>query len=277
MFNLFKNFLLVRHAPGGAGRFLIATLMASKSIAHFDPAIENNKTDQKCLDYLKDRFTINLDDWLKKEPNPVDAWNLHFVSSKYTRGETLTVDEFVQNALSDGTEHFKNSINQNKLISLSWLKTTEPEYFAQAKNIIILIDPESIKWLHRANWYKHYSFTENGIHIKINDPIYYNNSMSSYAKKFNNPTYCNDHPYSFIKKNIINCKFKKLFSDIDNFKNLHNKCFINLSSMLSEDSFVNTIDRITSDIKINTINQDFLRAAHNHWINCHSFKYVKNS
>lgn len=277
MTDLLKNFLLVRYAPGGAGRFLMSTLMASKSIAHFDLKIECNKTDQKCLTYIKNRFTTNLNDWLKKEPNPVDAWNLHFISSKYSRGESLSEHEFVENALADGTEHFQNSINQNKLISLSWLKATEPEYFIKAKNIIILIDPGSIKWLHRANWYKHYAAAEKGIHVKINDPVYYNNSMGAYAKKFNNPMYCTDHPYNFIKNNIIGCEFKKVFSDSDNFKNLHNKCFINLSDILVEDSFVDIIGRISNDINIDNIDQDFLKSAHRHWINCHSFKYAKHS
>jgi|694.fasta_scaffold154741_3 hypothetical protein len=271
-------FLLIRHAPGGGGKFLMSVLMASSSIAHFDSTIEQNKTDKKCLDYIKEKFTSNIDDWLKIEPDSIDAWNLHFISTKYPRGETLDIDQFINLANSEATNHYHNSLSRKKLICMSWLKLSVPEYFIGAKNIVIIVDKKSMRWLHRAHWYKHYAVSDRGIHLKINDPKYHHTStMVSYARKFNNPIYLLDSPRTFIKENIINCGVKKIFSEPDNFKNLINKCYVNLSDIIDENSFINLIKHITKNLNLHDIDQTFVRNAHKHWISCHNFKYAKNS
>ena len=266
-------FLIIRHSVGGGGRFLASCLMASKSVAHFDSAIEQSKTDKLCLDYIKQKFTNDLNVWTKTEPNPVDAWNLSFCSAKYPRGDDLSINEFDNLARTHCTPHFWDSVEQNKLISLCWHKAVDPVFTHHAKNIVIIIDPPSTKWLHRANWYKHYEIKNRGIHLKQHDPSYAPPLIAEYINKFNNPIYSTEHPYSFIKNNIVNCKFKKVFSSKENFNSLNNAEFLNLSALLDENQFIKQIQTITNNLNIDPIAESFLRTAHQHWSSCHTFKY----
>lgn len=262
---------------GGAGRFLTSCLMASSSVAHFDRGIEQNKTEELCLDYVKHKFTNSLDWWLKTEPNAIDAWNLSFISSKYPRGDNLSLDEFVANTKEQCTDYFWESIDSNKLIGINYHKTTNPVYFQQAKNIVVIVDPASVKWLHRANWYKHYAVTDQGIHIKINDPVYFNSVMGRYFSQFNNPIYSDEHFYSFVKKNIINCKFKDAFLVKENFEHLPNVEFINLSDILDKERFVENVQQIAKKLELQPISASFLESAHQHWDQCHNFKYARTN
>ena len=247
--------------------------MASKSVAHFEPNIESNKTDEKCLNYIKRKYTHILHNWLKFEPNPADAWNLHFISAMYPRGDNLTIDEFTSEAQESATEHFWDSVDKNKLIGLCWHKNSVTEYIQDSKNILIEVDPSSIKWLHRANWYKHHKIENNQIHLLTHNPAY-NPAMSRYYSKFNNPVYVDEHPINFIKKNIINCPVKKQFVDSNNFKHIPNLEIIKLSDILVEDAFIYGVNKIIKEFQLEPINIEFLKLAHQYYLSCNTFKYT---
>lgn len=249
--------------------------MCSPRVAHFDPTVEQNKTADTCLDYIKKKFTSDLENWTINEPNPMDAWNLHFISSKYPRGESLSVDEFLALLKSDATDYFWSCVGQGKLITTAWLKTSVPDYFATAKNIIVNVDKRSQKLLHRSNWYKHYDYSDKGVHLKIHDPAYTTPTHAQYLLKFNNPTYAQESFYHFIKNTIVNCKFKQTFAQRENFNHISNSYNVDLIDILCADTFVITINRITQALDLDTIDAEFLTLAHQHWTNCHSFKYSR--
>lgn len=268
------QFLIVRYANGSAGKFLTSLLMSSASVAHFDADIENNKTDDKCLDYIKTHFVKNLDHWLKFEPKHTDAWNLHHISSNYSRGEDLTSAEFLAKSCANATDHFWSSVNKNKCIPLIWHKNTIPEFFKTAKFITIIIDQLSIKWYHRARWYKQYSVVNNKIHLKEHDPAFNTNAVSKYYAQFKNQVDINQSVRSFIKENIIKDPKTKLFQSTDAFidQSIDQK-FINLSDILTVDKCISQLDQICNYYKLTPISENLIRNGHNHWAQCHNFKY----
>ena len=178
------KFLVVQFAPGSAGQFLISLLMGSNSVAHFDPVVNQHKTINNCVLYIEQHFTKNIGDWLKYEPSNIKAWNLHFISNKYSRGHDMSYDQFIVAAQEDATAHFWDQVNNEKIIVTPWHKTYIPAFYKDAKIVTILLDDKAEKWFHRALWLKLYGVKNNKIHLKLHDPMF-NPPMQNYFKKFN--------------------------------------------------------------------------------------------
>lgn len=268
------KFLIVRYANGSAGKFLTTLLMASKSVAHFDQSVENNKTDSACLNYVKSHFVSNLNDWLTYEPKHTDAWNLHHISSNYPRGEELSIKQFLAIAKNDATLHFWNSVSKNKFIPFIWHKTSTPDFFKNSKFITILLDSESLKWYHRARWYKQYSVRGNKIHLNEQDPKFNTSKLNKYYDQFKNEMDVEQSVFSFIKQNILKDHKKYLFQNHDTFANQPiTQEFINLSDILDVERCISKINHICNTYALDLISADLIRRCHSHWSSCHLFKY----
>ena len=265
--NSFK-FLLVRYAEGSAGAFLSSVLSCSTSIAHSDALVEHNKTSDMCVEYIKSHYTNDMSNWLLREPKPQEAIGFHFISTRFDRGNHLTVEEFINLCKTDATPYFWESVNNNKIVPMLWHKKIVPIFFNNPMIVTIIVDDASAKWYHRALWYKKYGIKDGKIHIKADDPTY-NPNRAVYFKKFNNPYLLDISPYTFIKNNIINSPAKNLFSSNVNF-NDHTQ-FIKLLDILDENKFVAAINRICISFNLATVPTDIIRASHQHWISCHDF------
>ena len=268
------KFLMVNYAPGAAGKFLTSLLMSSPSLAHFDPEVEHNKSTRHCVEYIQKHFPRDITEWIIKEPNPRTAWNLHFFSSKYPRGDNLTIAEFFNLSKEHATDYFCQSVNQQKIIPSVWHKVTIPEFLADSMFVTIIIDPLSTKWYHRALWNKAYGYQNGRIHIKENDPaltpIPY---MSQYFQKFNNPIYSDEKFFTFIKNNIINSNFKKTFMFCENFQQSKTQEFVLLSELLTYSSCYNAVTRICEKFNLEKVPDTVILKGHQHWMSCHKFKY----
>jgi len=264
---------MVQYAPGSAGKFLTSLLMCSPSLAHFNPTVEIDKTADRCIDYIQNHFSPNLAQWVSKEPNHGNAWNLHFISSKYPRGDDLSMEQIVKQSARDATEHFCNSVNQNKFIPSIWNKPNIPAFLESSKFVTIIIDPLSLKWYHRAVWHKLYGWKDGNIHLKANDPSL-NPAMAIYFQKFNNPLTTNENFFSFVKREILNSPVKIPFLTQHNFSHHSMQSFVNLSDLLNFNSCVNAIDRICNELDILPIPISIITRGHRHWSSCHTFKYA---
>lgn len=269
------KFIVVKYPPAAAGKFLISLLMSSVDVAHYDPMIENNKTSENCIDYIKNSFTSNLKDWLHNEPKDKVAWNTSFFSNKYDRGNSLTLENFIEQAKETCTDHFHNSVKNNKLIPLVWHKTVTAPFFAESKILTILVDKESEKWHHRALWNKLYGVKNNRIHLKINDPDY-NPTMKSFFNKFNNPIYSEESFYTFVKNNIVKNEFVDPFKNKNNIPDDVNQKIILLSHLLGENTFKKTIYEIFNFLGITPPDKKLIDFAYSHYAMCHNFKYSQN-
>jgi hypothetical protein len=268
------NFLLVQYAPGGAGKFLISLLMGSRDVAHFDPIINQNKTIAGCISYIEKHFTKQIGDWLKHEPRNIDAWNLHFISTKYSRGHDMSYDQFMSLAEQEASPYFWEQVAEEKVIVTPWHSTVIPEFYKGSKIITIIIDNSTEKWFNRAVWAKLYGIKDGKIHLKMNDPDF-NPPMQQYFKKFNNPIYTDDRFFKFAKEKILKDPFKIKYMDQNNFVPDVNRAFINLSDLLSVDSCVTNVNRVCQELNIAPISEEIIRNGQMHWASCHTFKYNK--
>ena len=264
------NFLLIRYAEGSAGAFLSSVLSCSKSTAHCDALVEHNKTTDMCVEYIKAHYTADIANWLLREPKPQEAIGFHFISTRFDRGNYLTVEEFTNLCKSDATPYFWESVNNNKIVPMLWHKKYIPAFFNNPSVITIIIDRAAFKWYHRALWYKKYGIKEGKVHIKADDPSY-NPNRAVYFKKFNNPYLLDINPYTFIKNNIINSPNKILFGNPNNFNDNNNQQFITLSEILDEDLLVLAVRRICKEFNIDEISEETIRLSHQHWSSCHDF------
>jgi hypothetical protein len=262
------KFLLVQFAAGSAGIFLLTLLSASRSVVHVDPLVEKNKTPETCLDHMTRCYTDCCESWLLNEPRPQNTFNLHFISTQFSRGDDLSEQRFTKLCLRHGSPYFIDSVCQKKLIPIGWHKQQISQYFQDPYVITILIDPLSLKWYHRAAWYKRHGILDQKIHVKYHDPAY-NPSRQEYIKKFNNQYLFDRHPIGFIKKEIIGSSDKILFSNAENFSDGISRIFVNLSDILDQDKLVNVVNLITGRFQLTPISEDFVRKAHFHWKHCH--------
>lgn len=268
------RFLVTRYANGSAGKFFLTLMMSSRSVAHFDSDVEQNKTSIACYDYVRSHFVKETSQWLKYEPKHSDAWNLHQVSTNYARGDELTSSEFLKISKNDATQHFWNSVASKKLVPFAWHKSSVPDFFKYSKFITIIIDPDAVKWFHRARWYKQYGLINNAIHVKEQDPSYNSPKLKSYYDQFGAKYLINQSPYSFIKENIINDPKKKLFQDTNAFINQPvDQTFVNLSDILHIDRCIKKVIQICNKFNIDLIPEKLIVDSHAHWLSCHHFKY----
>lgn len=262
------NFLLVQFAEGSAGLFLTSLLATSKSVGHYDQNINKDKTDKLCLEFIKSRFTNDAEHWLLREPRPQTLLNLHFVSTRFPRGDDLTTDEFFCLCQTDAKEHFWQIAQEKKLIPMVWHKQNIPIFFKNASIVTILIDPMSYKWYHRATWYKKYGIKNSKIHIRTDDPMY-NVARSAYVEKFKNEYLVDQHPFTFIKNNILKTDYKNIFKTEENFKDGCQREFITLSEILDIDRLELALTRICKKFNLDPISHELLVDAWNHWRECH--------
>jgi len=266
------KFIVVKYPPGGAGKFLISIIMSSRDVAHYDPDVENDKTPENCIAYIRNSFTPMIKNWMLNEPNDKFTWNTTFYSNKYARGNDLTLDEFVERAKTTCTEHFHNCVSKNKFIPLVWHKVNTAPFFADSKVLFIRVDNSAEKWHHRALWNKLYGTKNGKIHLKINDPEY-NLPMKEIMSKFKNPIYSEDTFYTFAKKNIINNEFAIPFSKDKEIVPQPNQKIIKLSDILNSSLFHSLAADIFKFLEIEPADEKVLKFAHAHWCSCHLFKY----
>ncbi len=264
---MISNFIIVRFAPGAAGRFLSTMLMGSDDVAHYDPTV---KTIEEKLNYLKTSFTQELDRWLLTEPSDKIAWGITFVSNKYPRGDNLSVNEFETLSKTHCTPWYFKNVSLGKRIIIPWNKSNIPNFYKN-NSISIIIDKSSRRWFNRAHWIKHYGIVDNKIHLKENDPSVHRKPLDKIVKQFNNPIFSEEKFISFVRKNVIGSNISKLFYDSNNLEYAENDIKVNLSSLLEEKQCVETINNICNQLNLARIDQSYLKEGFKHWRNLHCF------
>lgn len=261
------EFLLIRFAPGSAGRFLAVLLMGSKDVAHFDPDV---KTLDDKMDYVTKTFTKNLGSWLLTEPSDKIAWNITFVSNKYPRGDDLSIDQFAKLADENCTDWYHTNVNAKKKITIPWHKTSIPIFY-RGQSITIILDKPSRKWFNRAHWIKHFGMHEGRIHLKENDPAVHRKPLDAVVARYNNPIYIDESFFSFVKNKVIRSKDVLPFYDYSSLDKLTNDLPINLSNLLDKKSCIRTINQLCVDLDISPIDQHYIEFSYDHWRNLHPF------
>ena len=271
------KFLVVRYAPGAAGKFLTSLLMSSPSLAHWDQQVELDKSVIGCNQYIQNHFPHNIGDWLQHEPRHTDAWNLHFISMTWPRNDDLSQCKFNALAKEHGSKYFWESVDQGKLIPFTTNKNTVPDFFKDSLFVTVLLDLDAVKWYHRAKWYKHYEVQHGKVYNKTLDSKFHNPVMKQYYDRYSseNKMHVEEKFSSFVRHNIINNPVKHLFMDVDNFKQDIAQVIISLSDILHLDRCILQVDKICKELNLLPVPKDVIISGHRHWSSCHEFKYSK--
>lgn len=260
------RFLLIRYAEGAGGSFLASVLAASPSAWHWDKHVQNNKTEEACLDYIKSRFLPDYHSWIQRDPKPQNDYNLHFISTKYPRGDDLTIDQFNNCCLADASAHFHAGVRSDLELILPWHKISTPAFFHGAKSITIRLDHKSMRWYHRSLWNKKFGIKDGLIHIKADDPAF-NPSRAEYFRRYNNPYLIDESFVSFARRNIINNDQKMRFLDPPIKRD---DSIIDLSELLETKSFVSAIQRACQSLSVIPPSDSFLEQSYKYWMSCHA-------
>lgn len=245
--------------------------MGSNSIAHFDQNIDQNKNLNLLLDYVKKSF-VNFDSWLATEPNPVPVWNIHWISGKMSRGEKQSWHDFQNQLITDASEYFWHCVKKQKYVMMVCNKIQLPVAYQNLKNITIINDAPSLKFVRKSVWYKHYGIKNNMVHIKINDPELYPEPTKTIMKQFNNPIYVNESIYKFYRNTVWDNSCTNFFSDTQNFNNINNLT-VCLSDILCEQKITNVVNQITDYLNADRVNSDYIIKSHRYWLDLHQFNF----
>jgi hypothetical protein len=268
------KFLVIRYPHGAAGKFLVSCLMAHPSIAHFDHDVQNNKNFANHYTWFTSKFQSKLHKWIEVEPKPNDAWNLHFVSNTYDRGNDLRHQQFLELCRQHATDYFWQCVDQDLYIPVVWHKIFVPEYYRHHAIVSIVLDQESQKWYHRALWYKHFNFNNNKLEIRSHCATNNSLSMKQYYEQHQNCQFESGAFFHLVKKYVLNSHWISDFSDQSRMQDCDlNQIFVNLSELLDQDRCYTATIKICQHLQLSALHQvDFLR-AHQHWKTCHDFKY----
>lgn len=260
--------MVVRYAQGAAGKFLMTLLMGSKDVAHYDKTIQVYKPTDILMQYVVRSFG-NLHTWLVAEPNPVHAWNIHWISAKMQRGQNQDRWQFLNQLEAEASEYFWQCVTEKKLILLHSHKPDLPRVYKELRSLVIINDPPSLKFKRKSVWYKHYGYSNGEVYLKINDPKMYPPATQKIMRQYNNDVYKKDGLYRFYRKNIWRDAETKYFMDPDNFTEPK----ILLSEIISKDKIYPALCRLCEEIKIAPPEQEYVRRAQQHWLDQHDFNF----
>ena len=237
------KFLLVRFAPGAAGKALVTCLGTHPEIASW------NTTSMSELEYAKTRYNGNFDSWLDVEPT--NPWNFQkYVSAMYPRGDDL---EYLEIDFP------------NLFIPTLWQKSYTARFMENYFCINIKVDKEALKWYHRSRWQKQFSAEKRGDTYFITQhqhrPSY---SVGNFDNQYIIET---KNLHAFIRENVINYSY---INDINNSAILPGMV-INLSELLHQDRFFESLTRIQKNLNIQAHDWTESMEIWKHWRSLHGY------
>ena len=87
--------------------------------------------------------------------------------------------------------------------------------------------------------------------------------------QFNNPIYSEKSVADTYNEHITNNADKKLFNNKSQFAHRKNNICVNLSDLLTQNKFVDTVNKIVEYHAIAPINSIYVKLVHKHWLQCH--------
>lgn len=211
-----KKFVIVRFAPGSAGKFCSILLQLSPQVNAWDPELDQFKYNPtKVLDYFKSKFTRNFRDWQKNEPEI--PYQTQFVSNRFSRGDDIGHDQALEHLKND--DYFNSHYQNSKKIILISNKSRVPDWIHQRSDIVnIYIDTIAIKkWVQKARYFKLFlQVAENQFILKQEHPDYCNQHRAPLARQFQNQHTYYGTKCSFLKNIVLKDPYTKLFTNYDN-------------------------------------------------------------
>lgn len=238
------KFLLVRFAPGAAGKMLITCLGTHPEIASW------NTTNKSDLAWAKECYTGNFDAWLDSEPQT--PWQIKkFISAIYPRGDDL---ESIPIKFP------------NLWIPIVWQKNYPAKFMKTYQVVNILLDKTSMRWYHKSRWRKQFSIDQVDDKVVVTQhrhrPTYQvGNFNNVYKLEVTNLR-------KFIKDNVINYYVKHQFLRVEDQIAGTN---IFLSELLNEQGLEKSLRRIGNDLRLKEFNWEEAKLIWQYWKKLHNY------
>jgi hypothetical protein len=258
-----KKFIVVRFAPGSAGKFCSILLQLSPDVNAWDAHLDKVKHDPDlALEYFKTKFTRNFQDWQKNEPEI--PYQTQFVSNRWPRGNDITHSQALDNLKND--QWFNLHYNNNKKIVLISNKSCIPKWVQDRSDMINLhIDSRTVKkWVYKARYRKLFlEINPTTFILKQEHPDYCSPHRAQLAQQFQNPNIYYGTKCSFLKKFVINDSLTKLFTNYDNIIQDHTNKTVDqhcmpLSELLNQDNCYLQLQSLCRKLEITCPSQSLI-------------------
>lgn len=267
-----SNFIVTRFTHGSAGKFLSTLLQTSKVVDHWSETIQKYKADNELfyeltLEYVRRSFPSDHSAHVRSEP--MVPYNTELYSAGFERGNEVSFQEYLNNAVVKNDVRYLDSIKHNLFANIILNKPNIP-YFCYGSNVVTILVTTDVEqnWVNSALQFKHMLETDDSIIYLPYSPSHCNFLSLPTVLKYKNK-YKFDKSEKSVLANIINSNYKNkewysnpaMFSEFDKSMNLDNQ-FINLSDLLDINKLIPTLTAIFDYFELGQLNENLITDMH---------------
>jgi hypothetical protein len=268
-------FVVVRYAPGSAGRFISVVLQLSDAIAPWNTLFDKNKFSNKdYTNYLINSFPEDPTKHLRVEPDL--PYYSDFYSGTYTRGEDVSFEQYCQYQKQAECEYFFKNLDQQQHVNLILHKSKIPLFMQGSHMVNIIIDtPAALELSQKLLWCKHYqAVNKTQVKMLAHDAETCNQKRSHLVQKFytGSSTVVVDSLEDFYNNEIVkNPTFELFQNSLLLLEHDSNKCcnqsYFYLSSIFNKTHLIENINTICSQINVPQPDEQLLALTFDIWWN----------
>jgi hypothetical protein len=271
----YPEFLVTRFTHGSAGKFLSSVLQTSTNVEHWSAILESYKSndlfEKLVLEHTNRSFP--KDHTLHLQHEPMVPYNTDLYSVGYPRGNDVTLDQYIENAVAKNDTRLLTCIDNNRLINLVFNKPNIPIFCQGSRTITITVTTAIEKqWLYKTLWSKHFLETSAGIHYLPSDPEYCSFHSLPTVLYFNNRfLFSNDQKEQLYQDYIINNHTNSWYFDPDRFAEFDktrrlNNVFVELDTLLTPKKFITKIQSMFDTLQLDQLNLNLIQQMHQLWL-----------
>jgi hypothetical protein len=269
------KFLITRFTHGSAGKFLSSVLQTSVKVDHWSAIIEAYKSKDlfEKLVLAHTNRSFPKDHVLHLQHEPMVPYNTDLYSTGYPRGNEVTLDQYIKNAIVKNDTRLLSCINYNRLINLIFNKPDIP-IFCQGSRVVTITVTTNIEkqWLYNTLWSKHFLETPAAIRYLPSDPEYCSFYSLPVVLQFNNQyLFPNDQKEQLYQDYIINSYTNSWYFDPDRFTKFDkthslDNVFVELDTLLTPNKFITKIENIFDILQLDQPNLNLIQKMHQIWL-----------
>ena len=268
-------FIVVRYAPGSAGRIISTILQLSDSVASWNTSLgKNNFSTENYTSYLITSFPEAPEQHLRSEPDL--PYYSDFYSGTYERGENSSFKQYLQHQEDTGCEYFFENLRQRLYVNLILHKSKIPMFMQGSHMINIIIDtPAALELSQKLLWCKHYQIVNQSEIKKLaHDPTTCNQKRRHLVQQFYTGASqvmidsLEDFYISEIIKNPVFEVFQHTSLLLQDNSNKHcDQHFFYLSNIFCKKNLLANINTICDQINLARPNEQLLSLTFDIWWN----------
>jgi hypothetical protein len=270
------KFILTRFTHGAAGKLLSTVLQTSDKVDHWSAIIQDNKINQTILDQLTLEYvsrSFPKDHTMHLRSEPMVPYNTDLYSTGFSRGNDLTLDQYLKHVDKKQDVRLFRAINNNLIINLIFNKPQVPIFCYGSDVVTITVTTKhEQEWLYKTLWSKHFLEINETIRYLPSDPYYCNYNSLVPVLTFNNPySFAKQDKDKLYEKYVINNHTNPWYFDPDQFEVFDtehklNNHFVRLDEILSVDKFLNAIKLVFDKFNLGNPNLLLIKQMHQTWL-----------